>query len=82
MGVSKVSRKGLTNIPSKVRREAGIEEGDLMVWEVEGREVIRVRIVKDPLKHLKGKYDDPDLTYDRVEETTDRLIEREMDAGN
>ncbi|MDK2383871.1 MAG: AbrB/MazE/SpoVT family DNA-binding domain-containing protein, partial [Candidatus Korarchaeota archaeon] len=64
MGVSKVSRKGLTNIPSKVRREAGIEEGDLMVWEVEGREVIRVRIVKDPLKHLKGKYDDPDLTYD------------------
>ena len=31
MGVSKVSRKGLTNVPSKVRREAGIEEGDLMI---------------------------------------------------
>ena len=41
-----------------------------------------MRIVKDPLKHLKGKYDDPDLTYDRVEETADRLVERELNAGN
>lgn len=82
MEISKVSRKGFTNIPSKVRREAGIEEGDLMIWEVEGKGIVRVRIVKDPLKYLKGKYDDPDLTYNKVEETADKLIESELNAGN
>lgn len=81
MRVSRVSRKGLTSIPAGVRRALGIGEGDVLVWEVdEERGVAVVRVVKNPLRCLRGKYSDPDLVYERVEELADRLIEGVVDA--
>ena len=67
---SRVSRKGLTTIPAWVRRELGIEKGDFLIWEVDReRGSISVGVVKNPLKRLKGKYNDPQLSYEAVEET-------------
>ena len=80
--MSRVSRKGLTNIPVKVRRALKIEEGDTLLWEIEGKELVRVRVLRNPLKQLAGKYADPDLTYDKVEGEADRLLERELNAPN
>ncbi len=72
---SRVSRKGLTTIPAWVRRELGIEKGDFLIWEVDReRGSISVRVVKNPLKHLKGKYNDPQLSYEAVEEVADSLL--------
>ena len=83
MEVSRVSKKGLTSIPAKVRRMLGIEEGDVLVWEVDReRSVAIVRVIKNPVKYLKGRYNDPNLAYERVEELADRLVVRELHAGN
>ncbi len=76
--MSKVSKKGLTNIPIEVRRVLGIEEGDSLEWYVDEKQGIAiVKVVKNPLRVLKGKYSDESLQYDRVEELADKLIEAE-----
>lgn len=79
MLTSKVSRKGLTNIPAKVRKALGIEEGDILVWKVdEKRKIILVEVVKEPTKYLKGKYNDPKISYKSVEELADEIVLREL----
>jgi len=81
VAVSRVSGKGLTTVPSAVRRAAGIEEGDILLWEVrEGGEIV-VRVERDPYERLRGKYGDPELTYERLEGEADRLLEGETIAG-
>ncbi|RLG84619.1 MAG: hypothetical protein DRO18_06950, partial [Thermoprotei archaeon] len=42
MLTSKVSKKGLTNIPAKVRKELGIEEGDVLIWEIDKQHNIAI----------------------------------------
>jgi AbrB family looped-hinge helix DNA binding protein len=74
---SRVSRKFLTSIPAKVRKALGLEVGDILMWDVEGDKVV-VRIMKNPVKALRGKYDDPSLTYDSVEEKADELLMKEV----
>jgi len=75
MELSKVSKKYLTNIPVKVRRALEIEEGDFLAWDIDekARKVI-VRVIKNPYKILKGKYRDPNLVYEMVEERADDLL--------
>lgn len=81
MPVSRVSRKGLVSIPSKVRKALKIEEGDLLVWEVNLDErSATIRVLKDPYKHLKGRYRDAELTYEKVEEKADKEIMGEAGA--
>jgi len=76
---SKVSKKGLTNIPTKVRKALGIEEGDILVWKVdEKRKIILVEVVKEQTKYLKGKYNDPKISYKSVEELADEIVLREL----
>lgn len=83
MEVSRVSKKGLTTVPARVRRVLGVEEGDVLIWKVdEKRNVAIVKAVKNPIKFLKGRYDDPNLTYERIEEIADRLIVRESRAND
>ena len=54
-----------------------------LVWEVDReRSVAIVRVIKNPVKYLKGKYNDPNLAYEEVEELADRLVVRELHAGN
>jgi AbrB family looped-hinge helix DNA binding protein len=74
---SRVSRKFLTSIPAKVRKALGLEVGDILMWDVEEDKVV-VRIMKNPVKALRGKYDDPSLTYDSVEEKADELLMKEV----
>ena len=79
MEVSSVSKKGLTTVPAGVRRALGVEEGDVLVWEVdEKRNVAVVKAVKNPIKFLRGRYDDPSLTYEGVDE----LVAGEACAGD
>ncbi len=83
MALSKVSRKGLVNIPARVRRLLGIEEGDYLVWDVDvEKKVAIIRVIKHPYKYLKGKYNDPRLAYNVVEEKADKLILGEANATN
>ena len=85
MELSKVSGKGLTNIPAKIRRAAKIGEGDLLAWEFNGESsLITIRVIKNPYKFLKGRLNDPNLTYDKVEETGDKLLLEAVkgDVGN
>ncbi len=83
MEVSRVSKKGLTTVPVRIRKVLGVEEGDVLIWEVdEKRNAAIVKVIKNPIKFLKGRYDDPSLTYERVEELADRLIVREIRASN
>ncbi len=83
MQVSRVSRKGLTSIPVEVRRILNIEEGDMLVWEVDkSTNTATVKVVKNPAKHLRGRYSDPNLVYERVEETADKRLLEELHAGN
>ncbi len=78
-----MSKKGLTTVPSSVRKKLGIEDGDILIWEVDKeRGIAIVKIVKDPLKSLKGKYGLEELRYDLVEEEADKLIEGELGGGD
>jgi AbrB family looped-hinge helix DNA binding protein len=74
---SRVSRKFLVSIPANVRKALGLEVGDILMWDVEGDKVI-VRVMKKSVKALRGKYDDPSLTYDSVEEKADELLMKEV----
>jgi AbrB family looped-hinge helix DNA binding protein len=73
---SKVSKKYLTSVPAGIRKVLGLEVGDILVWRVENGKVI-IEVIKNPAKALRGKYEDPLLTYDVVEEKADELIMRE-----
>lgn len=54
--LSRVSRKWLTTIPEDVKRSLCIEEGDAILWEVDASSnIATVRVVKDPIKILKGE---------------------------
>ena len=76
MGMSKVGKKGLTTVPAMVRKVLGIEEGDILVWEVDkDRGIVLVRVVKDPFRYLKGKYSSDELRYEAVEESCDEFFE-------
>ena len=77
MEFSRVSRKFLVSIPAKVRKALGLEVGDILMWDVEGDKVI-VRVMKKSVKALRGKYNDPSLTYDSVEEKADELLMKEV----
>jgi len=73
---SKVSKKYLTIVPAGIRKVLGLEVGDILVWRVENGKVI-IEVIKNPAKALRGKYEDPLLTYDVVEEKADEVIMRE-----
>jgi AbrB family looped-hinge helix DNA binding protein len=73
---SKVSKKYLTIVPAGIRKVLGLEVGDILVWRVENGKVI-IEVIKNPAKALRGKYEDPLLTYDVVEEKADGVIMRE-----
>ncbi len=79
--LSKISKKGLTTIPAKIKNLLGVEEGDYLSWEVAGDKVV-VSLIKNPYKFLKGRHEDPGLIYEKVEENADRLMMGELNAGN
>lgn len=83
MGLSRVSKKWLTTVPADVRRALGVEEGDVIVWDIdEHNKTVSIRVLKNPIKTLKGKYSDPNLIYEAVEEKADRIIAEMTYANN
>ena len=83
MSISRVSSKGLITIPAEIRRKLQIKDGDLIIWRIdEKNKTIILRVAKDPLKYLKGKYSDPNITYENVEEEADRLVLGELNASD
>lgn len=53
--ISKITAKGQTTVPRKIRTAAGMSTGDMITWEVSGDGYIRVRRV-DPVDvaYLRG----------------------------
>ena len=83
VAASRVSRKWLASIPAEVRKALGIEDGDTLIWVVgKERGQAIVRVAKNPLRRLEGKYNDPRIVYDSVEEQADEVAAREAHAGN
>ncbi|RLE65778.1 MAG: hypothetical protein DRJ38_03210 [Thermoprotei archaeon] len=83
MELSRISKKFLTNVPARVRRVLGIEEGDLLAWDVdEEKKIVVVRVVKNPYRALRGKYRDPGLVYEVVEESVDELLLGEVEDAS
>lgn len=83
MILSKVSKKWLVNIPAEIRKRFRIQEGDYLAWEMNEKDnIITIRIIKNPLRALTGKYDDPNLTYDVVEDLAEKISLREINANN
>ncbi len=83
MELSKVSRKFLTNIPAKVRKALKIEEGDFLSWSIdEEKKIAVIRVVKNPYKALRGKYRDPRMVYDAVEESVDEMLLGEVENAS
>lgn len=81
--VSRVSKKGLVTIPAEIRRRLNIQDGDLVAWDIDEKDkIIILRIIKDPLKYLKGKYQDNKIVYEEVEETADNLIQGVLNADH
>jgi bifunctional DNA-binding transcriptional regulator/antitoxin component of YhaV-PrlF toxin-antitoxin module len=70
------AKKYLTIVPAGIRKVLGLEVGDILVWRVENGKVI-IEVIKNPARALRGKYEDPLLTYDVVEEKADEVIMRE-----
>lgn len=80
MPTSTVSRKGLTTIPSKIRRVLGIKSGDRLDWRIvkkDDKTLIEVGAEKNPYEFLKGRRKDPNTSFDKVEGLADALIAKE-----
>ena len=54
MNLSKVTARGQTTIPKKIRDEAGLTEGDMLAFEVAGNHLIVRKIVPTPDGYLHG----------------------------
>ncbi|MEE8400773.1 MAG: AbrB/MazE/SpoVT family DNA-binding domain-containing protein [Candidatus Hydrothermarchaeaceae archaeon] len=81
---STVSRKGLTTVPSKIRKALDIKTGDKLDWRVVKKDdgtLIEVKAEKNPYEFLKGRRRDPDASFDKVEGLADALIAKEAGAG-
>ena len=48
--ITRVSERGQTAIPARLRREHGVEPGTELVWEAIGRDEWRVHISRKPLQ--------------------------------
>lgn len=48
--ITKVSERGQTAIPARLRREHGVEPGTELVWEAVGPDEWRVHITRAPLQ--------------------------------
>jgi AbrB family looped-hinge helix DNA binding protein len=84
MPTSTVSRKGLTTVPSKIRKVLGIKPGDRLDWRVVkkgDKKLIEVEAEKNPYEFLKGRRKDPNASFDKVEGLADALISKEAKAG-
>jgi len=77
MPKSSVSSKWLTTIPQKVREALKLKIGDKLRWEVterNGKIVVQVEKEVDAYEALKGKRNDPETTYEKVEHLADKII--------
>ena len=54
MAVSKVTRNYQVTVPREIREQAGIREGDTLLFTVEGEEVILRRVNKELLDKSFG----------------------------
>ncbi len=76
MEVSKVTSKGQTVIPKAIRDALCIEEGDRLIWRVEGDQLVAIRGFRDPINDLLGLFkDDPGMSVEAL------LQDRREDLG-
>ena len=76
---STVSDKGLTTIPKKIRKRLNIKKGDKLYWIFKEHERTELIVIKKPLKFLKGRYSQKDLTYEKLEHKADELIKKKVE---
>jgi len=77
MSTSKINKKGVTTVPKEIRESLELKEGDRLVWSIryqEGMKTIEIVPIKDPYTFLKGIRSDENLTYDKAEEMSERLL--------
>ena len=77
---SKVTIRGQTSIPAKIRKAFGINEKTLLEWEVENGRIVVYPIPENPRKQLRGIAKDIGVSVAELLEQ--RLQEREREDRN
>ena len=54
MQVSRIGARGRTTIPKSIRGAAGLHEGDLIAFEIEGDRLVAHKVVPGRDEHLHG----------------------------
>jgi len=71
--VSKVTSKGQTVIPKAVRDALCIEEGDRLIWRVEGERLVAIRALRDPINDLRGMFKGENLVEELLQDRREDL---------
>jgi len=77
MSKSSVSSKWLTTIPQEIRKALKLKIGDKLKWKIikkSGKIIVQIEKEIDPYEALKGKRNDPETTYEKVEHLADKII--------
>jgi AbrB family looped-hinge helix DNA binding protein len=78
MSISKISDKGLTTIPKRIRKKLNLKKGDKIHWIEYGIDRAIITVIHDPFKFLKGRHSKLNLKYEELEHEADNLLEREV----
>ena len=73
---TKLTKRGQTVVPAKIRRHFNLGTSSRLQWMIEGDIITVLSIPKDPVNALKGKMKG-DITFKKFMD--DRKLDREME---
>jgi len=74
MCISKISDKGQTTIPKRIREKLNLKKGDKLNWIEYGTDRAIITVIRDPFEFLKGRYSNLNLKYEELEHDADNLL--------
>jgi antitoxin PrlF len=74
MCISKISDKGQTTIPKRIREKLNLRKGDKLNWIEYGTDRAIITVIRDPFEFLKGRHSNLNLKYEELEHNADNLL--------
>lgn len=72
-----ITKRGQTVVPARIRKQFKIQEGDRLVWLVDGKTIRVIPVPADPIAALKGSAKGENLVSRLLEE---RKKDRQREA--